>query len=138
MNMLPLAKRVQILSSIIEGCSLRSTSRMAHVSINTVTKLLVDVGKACSDYQNQAMKGLACKRLEIDEIWLSEWIQRRSCRDRNIDARNALPFGTSVAQLPTLSSETPKSHGSRTLPCLQLRDYFFSKNSLPTLKLNRS
>src|SRR5437764_11215057 len=45
MNKLPLQKRVAIISALVEGCSLRSTSRMVGVSINTVTKLLVDVGR---------------------------------------------------------------------------------------------
>jgi len=47
MNKLPIEKRVQILSLLVEGNSLRSCSRIADVSINTVTKLLVDVGMAC-------------------------------------------------------------------------------------------
>ena len=46
MNKLPLAKRVQILSMLCEGSSMRSISRMADVSINTVAKLLVDAGTA--------------------------------------------------------------------------------------------
>src|ERR1019366_9239186 len=69
MNILPLEKRVNILAALVEGCSLRSTSRMTHTSINTVTKLLVDVGQACANYQDRVMKNLTCKRLEIDEIW---------------------------------------------------------------------
>ena len=44
MNKLPIAKRTQIIQLLVEGTSLRATSRIADVSINTVTKLLVDVG----------------------------------------------------------------------------------------------
>ena len=69
MNKLPIATRIQILNALVEGCSLRSTSRMAGVSINTVTKLLVDAGKACADYQHRTMRNLTCKRLQLDEIW---------------------------------------------------------------------
>lgn len=50
MNKLPLAKRAQILGLLVEGTSLRATSRLADVSINTVTKLLIDVGTACAEY----------------------------------------------------------------------------------------
>jgi hypothetical protein len=46
MNRLGTAKRVQIVSALAEGMSLRSTSRMSDVSINAVTKLLVDMGSA--------------------------------------------------------------------------------------------
>lgn len=50
MNRMPIAKRakkrVQILGLLVEGNRLRATSRLADCSINTVTKLLVDVGAA--------------------------------------------------------------------------------------------
>ena len=48
MNKLLLAKRVQILSMLVEGSSMRSISRVADVSINTVSALLVDAGHACA------------------------------------------------------------------------------------------
>ena len=64
-----LEKRAQILAMFSEGMSLRSTSRLADVSINTVSKLLVDVGKACMDYQDRTVHDLQCKRIEVDEIW---------------------------------------------------------------------
>ncbi len=69
MNKLPIEKRAQILSCLVEGNSLRSTSRMADVSINTVTKLLIDAGQACSEYQNKILCDLPCKRIQVDEIW---------------------------------------------------------------------
>jgi IS1 family transposase len=42
---------------------------MCDVSINTVTKLLVDVGTACDLYQNETLRNLPCKRVQVDEIW---------------------------------------------------------------------
>jgi hypothetical protein len=36
---------------------------------NTVVKLLVDPGTACSEYQDAVMRDLPCKRLQCDEIW---------------------------------------------------------------------
>lgn len=69
MNRLPIAKRVQILGCLTEGMSLRAASRMADVSINTVTKLLVDVGTACEAYQLDTLVNLTCKRIQCDEIW---------------------------------------------------------------------
>lgn len=69
MNRLPLTKRAQILGMLVEGNSLRATSRMADVSINTVTKLLVDAGCAAADYQDKALRNLPCKRIQCDEIW---------------------------------------------------------------------
>jgi IS1 family transposase len=69
MNKLPVAKRAQILGLLVEGNSLRAASRLADVSINTVTKLLVDVGAACAEYQDKALRNLPCKRVQVDEIW---------------------------------------------------------------------
>jgi IS1 family transposase len=69
MNKLPIEKQKQILHLLVEGNSLRSTSRIADVSINTVTKLLIDVGRACSEYQNKTLRNLNCKNVQIDEIW---------------------------------------------------------------------
>lgn len=47
MNKLPTNKRAQILAMLCEGSSMRSISRVADVSINTVAKLLEDAGKVC-------------------------------------------------------------------------------------------
>lgn len=69
MNRLALERRAQILGMLTEGNSLRATSRMAGVSINTVSKLLVDVGEACETYQDQVMRDLPCKTVQVDEIW---------------------------------------------------------------------
>lgn len=48
---------------------MRAASRLADVSNNTVTKLLVETGMACSDYQDRAFVNLSCERLQLDEIW---------------------------------------------------------------------
>ena len=69
MNRLDIKTRAQILGLLVEGNSLRATSRLADVSINTVTKLLVDVGQAASDYQDKVLRNLPCKRVQVDEIW---------------------------------------------------------------------
>jgi IS1 family transposase len=78
MNRLPFQKRVQILSLLCEGNSMRAVSRLVDVSINTVTKLLIDAGEACSDYQNRALRRLSCKRLQLDEIWDFVYAKQRN------------------------------------------------------------
>ena len=69
MNKLPLAKRVQILSMLCEGSSMRSISRVADVSINTVSKLLVDAGTACARFHDEQVRNVSAKRVQCDEIW---------------------------------------------------------------------
>ena len=69
MNKLPLAKRVQLLSLLCEGSSMRSISRVVDVSINTVSALLVDAGKACAEHHDRTVRGVKSKRIQADEIW---------------------------------------------------------------------
>ena len=69
MNKLPLEKRVQILSMLCEGSAMRATSRVADVSINTVSKLLVDAGLACARFHDEAVRGVKAQHVQCDEIW---------------------------------------------------------------------
>ncbi|HEY0834359.1 MAG TPA: IS1 family transposase [Azospirillum sp.] len=69
MNKLPLAKRVQILSMLCEGSSMRSISRVTDVSINTVTKLLVDAGETCLALHDELVRDVRASRVQCDEIW---------------------------------------------------------------------
>lgn len=84
MNRLPTADRVAVLRALTEGCSLRSTARMTGVAFNTVVKLLVNAGRACAEYQHDAMRNLTCQRLQLDEIWAFVGM-----KDRNIPAERA-------------------------------------------------
>lgn len=69
MNKLPFDTRVQILSMLYEGSSMRSISRVCDVSINTVSKLLVDAGKACAAFHDDKVRGVRARRVQVDEIW---------------------------------------------------------------------
>lgn len=69
MNTLSAEKRIQVISALVEGNSIRSTVRMTGVAKNTVTKLLVDIGHACEAYQDKTLRNLTCTRLQVDEIW---------------------------------------------------------------------
>lgn len=69
MNRLPIEKRAQIIGLLVEGNSLRSTSRLCDVSINTVTKLLVDVAEGAAKYHDDHERNLRVRRLQCDEIW---------------------------------------------------------------------
>ena len=49
--------------------SIRSTVRMTGVAKNTVTKLILELGAACTRYQSERLVNLPCRRLQCDEIW---------------------------------------------------------------------
>ncbi|MDQ3677760.1 MAG: IS1 family transposase [Actinomycetota bacterium] len=69
MNRLSSDKRAQIVGSLVEGNSIRATVRMTGAAKNTVVKLLTDLGAACADYQDEAMRDLPCRTIQCDEIW---------------------------------------------------------------------
>ena len=78
MNKLPLAKRAQILSMLCEGSSMRSISRVADVSFNTVAKLLIDAGKVCAAYHDEHVRGVTAKRVQCDEIWSFTYAKQKN------------------------------------------------------------
>jgi IS1 family transposase len=69
MNRLTTEKRAQIMGALVEGNSIRATVRMTGAAKNTVTKLLVDLGAACAEYQDNVFRELPCKTIQCDEIW---------------------------------------------------------------------
>jgi IS1 family transposase len=69
MNRLTTQARTQVIACLVEGSSLRATARMTGVSLNTVTKLLSDMGVVCSTFLDRTMRDLPCERIEADEIW---------------------------------------------------------------------
>lgn len=68
-NRLSTEERARIVGCLVEGVSIRATVRMTGAAKNTVTKLLVDLGDACSRYQYDTLVNLPCTRIECDEIW---------------------------------------------------------------------
>lgn len=90
MNKLPLTKRAQIIGLLVEGNSLRATSRLADCSINTVTKLLIDVGTACAEYQDKTLRNLPCKCIQCDEIWAFCYAKQKNIPD---DRKGVFGYG---------------------------------------------
>ena len=77
-----------MVNALCEGSSIRSTSRMTGVAVNTVIKLLRDLGSACLDYQDEVMQELPCQRLQCDEIWSFVY-----SKAKNIPAEHKGEFG---------------------------------------------
>jgi IS1 family transposase len=88
MNKLPVAKRVQILAMLCEGSSMRSISRVADVSINTVTKLLVEAGETCLDMHDDLVRDVHASRIQCDEIWSFS-----HAKQKNVPTAKAAPEG---------------------------------------------
>jgi len=88
MNKLPLKTRVQILNCLVEGMSMRAIMRVAGVSINTVSKLLVDAGEACAAYHDEHVRGVEAQRVQCDEIWSFCY-----AKQKNVPSAKAAPDG---------------------------------------------
>ena len=69
MNTLSIEEKVRVVACLVEGNSLRSTVRMTGIHRTTIQNLLVDLGKACSEYQDKTLRNLKCQRIQCDEIW---------------------------------------------------------------------
>src|ERR1700683_805087 len=69
MNSLTNDERIRVVGALVEGNSIRATSRMTGVARNTVTKLLVDLGTACMNFHDEHVRNVRVRRLQCDEIW---------------------------------------------------------------------
>jgi IS1 family transposase len=88
MNKLPAAKRAHILSLLCEGTSMRAVSRLVDVSINTVTKLLIDAGTVCLAFHDVEVRGVRAQRVQVDEIWSFTY-----AKQKNVETAKAAPDG---------------------------------------------
>jgi IS1 family transposase/lambda repressor-like predicted transcriptional regulator len=73
---------------LVEGSSMRSISRVADVSINTVTKLLVEAGEACFALHDETVREVSASRVQCDEIWSFCY-----AKDKNVPAAKDAPLG---------------------------------------------
>jgi len=117
-NVLSTAKRVQIVSALVEGVGIRATARMADVSKDTVMKLWREIGAACSAYMDGALVDLPCKRLQVDEIWSFVY-----AKQKNVPAEKRDTFGFGdVWTFTAIDAETKLMPsflvGSRDLGCV--------------------
>ena len=69
MKQLTREQRVAVIRCLVEGVSIRATTRITGVAKNTIQKLTRDLGEAVLEYQDNVLRNLKCKRIECDEIW---------------------------------------------------------------------
>lgn len=69
MNRLDKSRQVQVVKCLCEGVSIRGTVRLTGVAKNTIVNLLCEMGDACADLHDRAVRHLKTKRIQCDEIW---------------------------------------------------------------------
>lgn len=82
MNRLSIEEKVRVVACLVEGNSVRATVRMTGAAKNTIAKLLVELGRACSEYQDKTFRNLNLKRIQCDEIW-----QFVGCKEKNASVK---------------------------------------------------
>lgn len=79
-NVISLAKKIAVITALVEGCSVRSTVRMTGVSKGAMLRLLESLGKACLGYQDRVVRNIRAKRVQV-EIWSFV-----GCKQKNVTA----------------------------------------------------
>ncbi len=97
MNKLSTEKRAKIVAALVEGCSVRSVSRMTGASKNTIQKLQIELGAACSEYMDRTLRNLPCKRVQVDEIWSFVYAKQKNVKPAIAASRIAGDVWTWVA-----------------------------------------
>ena len=59
---------------------MRSITRVCDVSLNTVTKLLIDAGHACAAFHDQTVRNVTAKNIQCDEIWSFSYAKQKNVR----------------------------------------------------------
>lgn len=78
MNKLDSMERARILHLLCEGQSIRAVTRLTGASKNTVTKLLIDAGKACMAFHDANVRNVRAKRVQVDEIWSFTYAKQKN------------------------------------------------------------
>src|SRR6476619_5365032 len=62
-------QKISVVAALAEGNSIRSIERMTGIHRDTIMRLGVRIGQGCAKLLDEKMRGLDCKRLELDEVW---------------------------------------------------------------------
>ena len=118
MNRLPISRRAQIINCLVEGNSIRSTERMTNTHRDTVMRLLVEVGNGCASIMDQEMRGLPCRRIQVDEIWAyvqkkQRWVTPQDDRSRVGDVWTFVALDPETKLVPTYRVGKRTAHVAR-------------------------
>lgn len=93
-NHLPFAKRVDVVRHLVEGMSVRGTSRLTDVSLPTVLSTLVRMGIGCDYLHNAIVRDLDIREIQLDEIW--SYVHKKQAR---LTEEDPIEFGDAYTYL---------------------------------------
>ncbi|WP_438043279.1 IS1 family transposase [Sorangium sp. So ce128] len=77
-HVLPMAKRVEVVSHLVEGAGIRPTTRLTDVSKPAILSLLLRVGEGCERLHNRLVRDVDCVTVQVDEIW--SYVHKKEAR----------------------------------------------------------
>lgn len=83
-NFISNEKKIQILSALVEGNSLRSITRMFDVHRTTVMKVLIESGEKAKEILDEKIVYLKCRYVQCDEIWCFVGKKQKMCTPSEI------------------------------------------------------
>ena len=86
MNRLSHEKRTQVLSCLLDGMSMRATSRITGVAFNTIKLLLIQAGEVAADYHDTHVRNVHAEYVECDEIWSFVY-----AKDKTVEKKSTVP-----------------------------------------------
>src|SRR5260370_13882958 len=92
-NVLSMAKKVAVITPLVEGCSIRSISRMTGVAKGTIIRLLESVGTACQEYQNVTLRNIPAKRVQMTKFGAFATPRPRTSRRKSQRSESPVMFG---------------------------------------------
>ena len=114
MNKLDTKTRAMILNMMVEGVSMRSISRTVGVSINTVTKLLIEAGEACVKYHNNTERNVKTTREEYGEIWSFVYVKDKKVKTATDGAGDVWTWTAIDADSKMILSYEVSDHSGNT------------------------
>jgi IS1 family transposase len=89
MNVLSFQERAAVIKCSVDGNSMRATSGITGIARNTIDKLLVELGSACSEYQDVTLRNLSCRHIQVDEIWAFCYCKEKQAMEATAETRVA-------------------------------------------------
>lgn len=102
MKQLTRDQRISVIKCLVDGVSIRATTRITGVAKNTIQKLTRDLGEVALEFHENVLRNLLCKRLELDEVWAFCY-----AKDKNLpDEMRGAPGVGSIWTWTAMDAET--------------------------------
>ena len=82
---------------LVEGSSVRATSRITGLAQDTISSLILTVGDNCEKFLSKTIKDMPCNFVEADEVWSFVGMKNRTKKNRGYESNEIGDSWTYVA-----------------------------------------